>query len=104
MNSQAIPYTEDLCSFELIAFCNDYFHWFLDQQLGRNLARTFLDYYKSINYISWSPSCSVMPRLKEDRIKSRLPRQSLNMPIVNQDDAYEIKLVHWERNEREIRD
>ena len=34
-----------------------------------------------------------MPRLKEDRIKSRLTRQSSNMPIVNQDEAYEIKLV-----------
>ncbi len=68
-------------------------NFFIDQQLGRNLARTFLDYYKSINYISWSPSCSIMPRLKEDRIKSRLTRQSTNMPIVNQDEAYEIKLV-----------
>ena len=65
----------------------------LDQELGRNLARTFLDYYKSINYISWSPSSSNMPRLKEDRIKSRLTRQSTSMPIVNQDEAYEIKLV-----------
>jgi hypothetical protein len=63
--------------------------YLLDQQLGRNLARTFLDYYKSINYVSWSPSCSIMPRLKEDRIKSRLTRQSTNMPIVNQDEAYE---------------
>ncbi|CAF4625126.1 unnamed protein product, partial [Rotaria sp. Silwood1] len=70
-NSQAIPYTEDLY-----------------QLFGRNLARTFLDYYKSINYISWSPSCSIMPRLKEDRIKSRLTRQSANMPIVNQDEAF----------------
>ena len=34
-----------------------------------------------------------MPRLKEDRIKSRLTRQSTSMPIVNQDEAYEIKLV-----------
>jgi len=34
-----------------------------------------------------------MPRLKEDRIKSRPKRQSINMPIVNQDDAYEIKPV-----------
>jgi hypothetical protein len=59
----------------------------IDQQLGRNLARTFLDYYKSTNYVSWSPSCSIMPRLKEDRIKSRLTRQSTNMPIVNQDEA-----------------
>ncbi|CAF3924272.1 unnamed protein product, partial [Rotaria magnacalcarata] len=58
------------------------------QQLGRNLARTFLDYYKTMNYISWSPSCSIMPRLKEDRIKSRLTRQSANMPIVNQDEAF----------------
>ena len=59
----------------------------LDQQLGQNLARTFLDYYKSINYISCSPNSSLMPRLKEDRIKSRLTRQSTNMPIVNQDEA-----------------
>jgi hypothetical protein len=34
-----------------------------------------------------------MPRLKDDRIKSRPKRQSINMPIVNQDDAYEIKPV-----------
>ncbi len=34
-----------------------------------------------------------MPRLKEDRIKSRLTQQSTNIPIVNQDEAYEIKLV-----------
>jgi len=34
-----------------------------------------------------------MPRLKEDRIKSRLTQQSSNIPIVNQDEAYEIKLV-----------
>lgn len=59
----------------------------LDQQLGQNLARTFLDYYKSINYISCSPNSNLMPRLKEDRIKSRLTRQSSNMPIVNQDEA-----------------
>ncbi|CAF3928277.1 unnamed protein product, partial [Rotaria sp. Silwood2] len=58
------------------------------QELGRNLARTFLDYYKSINYISWNPSCSIMPRLKEDRIKSRLTRQTTNMPIVDQDEAF----------------
>ena len=66
---------------------------FIDQQLGRNLARTFLDFYKSNNYVSWSPSCSIMPKLKEDRIKSRLSRQSANMPIVDQDEAYEITLV-----------
>ncbi|CAF0742118.1 unnamed protein product [Adineta steineri] len=70
-NSQSIPYTEDLY-----------------QLLGRNLARTFLDYYKSINYISWSPSCSMMPRLKEDRIRSRLSRQSPNISNVNQDEAF----------------
>ncbi|CAF1160127.1 unnamed protein product [Rotaria sp. Silwood1] len=69
--SQAIPYTEELY-----------------QQLGRNLARTFLDYYKSINYVSCSPSCSIMPRLKEDRIKSRLTRQATNMPLVDQDEAF----------------
>jgi len=34
-----------------------------------------------------------MPRLKEDRIKPPPKRQSINMPIVNQDDAYVIKLV-----------
>lgn len=66
---------------------------FIDQQLGRNLARTFLDYYKSINYISSSPSSSIMPRLKEDKMKSRLTQSSTHMPIVDQDEAYEIKLV-----------
>ena len=59
----------------------------LDQLLGRNLARTFLDYYKSINYLSWSPSSSIMPKLKEDRIKSRPTRQSTHMPILNQDES-----------------
>ena len=34
-----------------------------------------------------------MPRLKEDRIKSRLTQQSTNIPVVNQDEAYEIKLI-----------
>lgn len=32
-------------------------------KLGRNLARTFLDYYKLQNYIVFNPSTSIMPKL-----------------------------------------
>lgn len=32
-------------------------------KLGRNLARTFLDYYKLQNYIVFNPSAAIMPKL-----------------------------------------
>ena len=33
-----------------------------DMKLGRNLARTFLDYYKMTGYISAKPSSSMLPK------------------------------------------
>lgn len=65
---------------------------FIDQQLGRNLARTFLDYYKNTNYIAWPLCLSTMSKLKEDRIKPRSRQQSTNTPITDSDEVYEIKL------------
>lgn len=35
-----------------------------------------------------------MPKLKEDRIKSRFTRQSTNIQITNQDEAYVIELFN----------
>jgi hypothetical protein len=32
-------------------------------KLGRNLARTFLDYYKLQNYIVFNPAAAIMPKL-----------------------------------------
>ena len=34
----------------------------LDMKLGRNLARTFLDYYKLNGYISTKPTSSITPK------------------------------------------
>ncbi|KAK7101062.1 cytosolic carboxypeptidase 6-like [Littorina saxatilis] len=42
---QSVPYTEEAY-----------------MKLGRNLARTFLDYYKMTNYISAKPSSSILPK------------------------------------------
>ena len=33
-----------------------------DMKLGRNVARTFLDYYKLVGYISAKPSSSINPK------------------------------------------
>lgn len=35
---------------------------YLDMKLGRNVARTFLDYYKLVGYISAKPSSSITPK------------------------------------------
>ncbi|KAF6030990.1 AGBL4 [Bugula neritina] len=44
-SSQALPYTEEAY-----------------MKLGRNVARTFLDYYKLVGYISAKPSSSITPK------------------------------------------
>jgi len=56
----------DIC-FSFHFFSNFHEKYFLkwssvDMKLGRNLARTFLDYYKLIGFITSKPSSSIVPK------------------------------------------
>ena len=42
-----------------------------DMKLGRNLARTFLDYYKLTGHISIKPISSIIPKPGAFRIRDR---------------------------------
>jgi hypothetical protein len=47
-------------------------------KLGRNLARTFLDYYKLQNHIVFNPSTSIIPKLNNSLVNYKnLPNTSL---------------------------
>jgi hypothetical protein len=47
-------------------------------KLGRNLARTFLDYYKLQNHIVFNPSTSIIPKLNNSIVNYKnLPNTSL---------------------------
>lgn len=61
--NQPIPYTEEECIFNIKLNKKYFLFYFLDMKLGRNLARTFLDYYKLQNYIVFNPSAAIMPKL-----------------------------------------
>lgn len=61
--SQALPYTEE-----------GY------MKLGRNLARTFLDYYKLINVISAKPSSSIVPKPGRFSLRDRQAERSNTDP------------------------
>ena len=41
-----------------------------DMKLGRNLARTFLDYYKLQNLIIFNPSTSITPKVNNSQLVS----------------------------------
>ncbi|KAL8600695.1 hypothetical protein ACOMHN_057285 [Nucella lapillus] len=64
---QATPYTEEAY-----------------MKLGRNLARTFLDYYKLCGYISSKPSSSMLP--KPGATRSRPDRRDMRQ--TDRDGAY----------------
>ena len=55
------------------------FNLIQDMKLGRNLARTFLDYYKLQNHIVFNPSTSVIPKLNNTSLINykNLPNTSL---------------------------
>ena len=40
-------------------------------KLGRNVARTFLDYYKLLGYISMKPSSGLLPKASHHSAKER---------------------------------
>lgn len=61
--SQALPYTEE-----------GY------MKLGRNLARTFLDYYKLMNVISAKPSSSIVPKPGRFSLRDRQAERSNTDP------------------------
>ncbi|KAL5016288.1 hypothetical protein ScPMuIL_005877, partial [Solemya velum] len=49
-------------------------------KLGRNLARTFLDYYKLNGYISAKPSSSIVPKPGMFRLRERLQAERFGDP------------------------
>ena len=44
-------------------------------KLGRNLARTFIDYYKLAGVINTKPSSSIVPKPGAYRIRDRPPHE-----------------------------
>lgn len=52
-----------------------------DMKLGRNLARTFIDYYKLAQVISQKPSSSIVPKPLAYRMRDRnIPDRSNSEP------------------------
>ena len=57
-------------------------------KLGRNLARTFLDYYKLQNHIVFNPSTSIIPKLNNSLVNYKnLPNTSLLTNTNNNSNA-----------------
>ena len=67
-------------------------------KLGRNMARTFLDYYKSMGYISSKPSSGITPKAGGGRASAResthsqrtiKPSRAMSEPLGSRQDSLE---------------
>lgn len=73
--------------------------YLLDMKLGRNLARTFLDYYKLTGYISTKPSSGLNPKGSQSSAKegkgSNHPHQRAASEPLNRANGEERSVSVW---------
>ena len=62
----------------------------IDMKLGRNLARTFLDYYKLLGYISTKPSSGLNPKPGRHSAKHKdRTGRAMSEPLAHRDTIEE---------------
>lgn len=91
--SHPIPYTEEECKYLTYPKikCSSIIQRFIlkDMKLGRNLARTFLDYYKLQNFIVFNPSTGIIPKINnQSYLNYKTPAQTQSNGNMSSNSIY----------------